>query len=88
VVATRYHEKDTRDGTPGRILVISGTDGTGRPYRSELMVFRENRHHMKAINAVYWSNASVIERTGPSQKRSEGRSETNTGPAPSRTTKR
>jgi hypothetical protein len=61
VVATRYHEKDTPDGTPGRILVVSGTDGLGRAYKSELMVFREDRHHLKAINAVYWSNASIIE---------------------------
>jgi hypothetical protein len=61
VVATRYHKRDTPDGTPGRILVVTGTDGLGRAYKSELMVFRENRHHFKAINAVYWSNASILE---------------------------
>ena len=61
VVATRYHEKDTPDGTPGRILVLKGTDALGRPYGSELMVFRENRNSFKAINAVYWSNSHIIE---------------------------
>jgi hypothetical protein len=69
VVVSRDHKKDTPDGTSGRILVISGTDGLGRPYKSELMVFRESRHHFKAINAVYWSNASIIEKD-----RSVGRS--------------
>lgn len=61
VESTRYHEKDTSDGTPGRILVVSGVDGLGRPYKSEIMVFRENRYNFKAINAVYWSNAYIIE---------------------------
>lgn len=61
VTTSRYHEKDRPDGTPGRILVVSGVDGLGRPYRSELMVFRENRYNFKAINSVYWSNAFIIE---------------------------
>lgn len=61
IASTRYHEKDTADGTPGRILVLTGTDALGRPYGSELMVFRENRNSFKAINAVYWSNSHIIE---------------------------
>jgi hypothetical protein len=61
IASTRYHEKDTPDGTPGRILVLKGADALGRPYGSELMVFRENRNNFKAINAVYWSNSHIIE---------------------------
>ena len=60
VASTRYHEKGP-GGTAGRILVLTGTDGIGRPYKSELMVFRENRHRFKAINAVYWSNSYIFE---------------------------
>lgn len=61
IVSIRYHEKDSAGGTPGQILVLSGTDGLDRPYSSEVMVFRENRHNFKAINAVYWSNSHIIE---------------------------
>jgi hypothetical protein len=61
IVSNRYSPKKGRDDTAGRILVVVGTDGKGRPYRTEVMVFRENRYHFKAINAVYWSNYKVIE---------------------------
>ena len=60
VVSTRYLEK-RGDGTPGRILVLTGTDRLGRPYKSELLVFRENRNHFEAINAVYWMDSHIIE---------------------------
>jgi hypothetical protein len=60
VASTRYHQKGP-GGTAGRVLVLTGTDGIGRPYKSELMVFRENRTHFKAINAVYWSNSYILE---------------------------
>lgn len=68
ISSTRYHEKGP-GGTAGRILVLRGTDGIGRPYKSELMVFRENRHSFKAINAVYWSNSYILESatSSPSQ---------------------
>lgn len=60
ITATRYHEKGP-GGTPGRILALAGTDGIGRPYNSEIMVFRERRNSFKAINAVYWSNSYILE---------------------------
>lgn len=65
VAATRYHDRDTSDGTPGRILVLTGTDRLGRTYRSEVMVFRDNRRSFKAINAVYWSNSRIVEGNEP-----------------------
>lgn len=58
VVATR---SGPGDDTAGRILVVRGMDGAGNPYESEVLVFRENRRSFKAINAVYWSNATIIE---------------------------
>jgi hypothetical protein len=60
VVGTRYVPE--RDGSvAGRVLVVEGVDGRGRTYRTEVFVFRENRYHFKAINAVYWSNYKLIE---------------------------
>lgn len=56
VTGTRYHPKEP-GGTAGRVLVVEGKDGLGRPYRTEVFVFRENRFHFKAINAVYWSGS-------------------------------
>jgi hypothetical protein len=61
VVATRYSEKKSSNDTPGRVLVVRGIDGMGEQYETEVFVFRENRHHFKAINAVYWSNARILD---------------------------
>jgi hypothetical protein len=58
VIATR---NSPGDGYAGRILVVRGLDGAGRPYETEVLVFRENRRNVKAINSVYWSGANVIE---------------------------
>ncbi|MGH8991043.1 MAG: hypothetical protein ACRDZ7_05885 [Acidimicrobiia bacterium] len=49
------------DGYAGRILVVRGVDAAGKPYETEVLVFRENRRSFKAINAVYWSGATIIE---------------------------
>ncbi len=61
VVDTRYSPKQSSNDTPGRVLVVRGVDGSGKPYESEVFVFRENRNHFKAINAVYWSNARILD---------------------------
>ena len=58
VTGTRYHPKD-KGGTAGRVLVVEGRTSCGKPYRTEVFVFRENRFHFKAINAVYWSGFNV-----------------------------
>ncbi len=60
VVGSRYHRK-TPGGTAGRVLVVTGTTSCGKPYRTEVFVFRETRFNFKAINAVYWSNFKLIE---------------------------
>jgi hypothetical protein len=58
VVATR---NSPGDGYAGRILVVRGEDGAGKPYETEVLVFRENRRSFKATNSVYWSGATIIE---------------------------
>lgn len=60
VVSTRYEPE--RDGFgAGRVLVVEGATPCGSRYRSEVMVLRENRYHFKAVNAVYWSNARIVD---------------------------
>ncbi len=71
VIASRHASKEVPDGTAGRVLVVAGIDGWGRQYRTDVMVFRENRSHFKAINAVYWSN----ERMGASRPPYSARAE-------------
>jgi hypothetical protein len=49
----------------GRLLVLCGTDGLGRPYRTEMLVSR-NLGETYAVNAVYWGgfNLAVSNDTG------------------------
>ncbi len=61
VVGSRYSPKRGTGDTAGMILVVEGPNACGKPYHTEVFVFRENRYHFKAINAVYWSNARVVE---------------------------
>lgn len=64
VVTTRSSPKTSPTDTPGRLLVVRGIDRAGKPYETEVFVFRENRRSFKAINAVYWSNAQIIDDAG------------------------
>jgi hypothetical protein len=59
VVATRFEGKETQEDTPTFVLSVQGIDGRGKPYRTEVGVFWEDRGRLKAINAVYWSNFKV-----------------------------
>jgi hypothetical protein len=61
IVESRFHERQVPDGSTGRVLVVEGIDGRGRPYRTEVMVSRYEGH-LEATNAVYWSNAEIFER--------------------------
>jgi hypothetical protein len=61
IVETRFHEKQVKGGSTGRVLVVEGTDGRGRPYHTEVMVQRyEGR--LEGVNVVYWSNSEIFER--------------------------
>jgi hypothetical protein len=61
IVETRFHEKQTKDGSTGQVLVVEGTDGRGRSYRTEVMVQRYEGH-LEGVNVVYWSNSEIFER--------------------------
>lgn len=53
IVSSRH--QPARDGyVGGRILVVRGDDGRGRPYETEVLIFRDKRSY-KAIHAVFWS---------------------------------
>ena len=41
----------------GRVLAVCGTDGQGRPYRGEVIVFQDGAT-MRMIEPVYWSGTS------------------------------
>lgn len=58
--------------TPTRILTVEGTDGRGKPYRTEVGVFWAERGSLKAINAVYWSNSRVGTSDGPTSPDNAG----------------
>lgn len=62
VTGTRYYPEQN-GGVAGRMLVVEGRNACGRPYRTEVFVFRENRFGFKAVNAAYWSNYHFA--TGP-----------------------
>jgi hypothetical protein len=50
----------TTGGTAGgRLLVLCGTDGLGRPYRTEMLVSRDPDGSLYAINGVFWSGAGL-----------------------------
>jgi hypothetical protein len=59
VVSARYVGKQSPSDTAGYLLAVDGTDGRGRHYDSQVYVFRTDRRHLKAINAVYWSGYKV-----------------------------
>lgn len=52
--------------TPGWLLVVEGLDGRARPYSTQVLIFRDDEGELKAINAVYWSGATVSDGSGPS----------------------
>lgn len=60
IVETRFHEKSSADGSTGRVLVVEGTDGRGRPYRTEVMVSRYEGK-LEGTNVVYWSGHEIFE---------------------------
>ena len=61
IVETQFHEKQSADGSTGLILVVAGTDGRGRPYRTEVLVSRYEGK-LEATNVVYWSSNEIFDR--------------------------
>src|SRR2546425_4063514 len=61
VVSSRY--QPSKDGyVGGRILLVRGTDGRGKPYETEGMIFRDRRTS-KATHAVFWAGGKFEDRT-------------------------
>ena len=58
-------EKDLGNGTytvGGRILVLEGIDGLGKPYKTEFLVFNNSETgELSALYPVYWANLSIGE---------------------------
>jgi hypothetical protein len=59
VVAARYFEKRSAEDTPGMLLVVEGVNWDHKPYSTDVYIFREDAHTLKATNAVYWSGFKV-----------------------------
>jgi hypothetical protein len=48
----------------GRVFVLEGVDGLGKPYRTEFFVFRSRDsglNGLAVINGVYWSGAGIAQ---------------------------
>jgi hypothetical protein len=63
VVSSRHQPSE--DGyTGGRILLVKGVDGRGKPYETEVLIFRDKRSY-KAMHAVFWSGDKFDEEKLP-----------------------
>ena len=56
------HLKSGGRAVGGRVLVLEGIDGLGKPYRTEFLVFRSGGdwgldQKLAVINVIYWSGA-------------------------------
>jgi hypothetical protein len=77
VVGTRFVPTTTNGNTTsvgGVVLELCGSNASGTPYRSEMLVFRYDGQ-LSAINAVYWQNVGV------SSGGVDGSARTNPGPS-------
>jgi hypothetical protein len=58
------HLKNGNDAVGGRVLVVEGVDGLGRPYRTEFFVFRSRDSGLDGLavtNVIYWSNYGIAQ---------------------------
>lgn len=60
IVETRFIE-ESAEGAGGRILIVEGTDGRGKPYRTEVLVSRYEGK-LEGTNIVYWSSHEIFDR--------------------------
>ena len=62
MIASTVIPSSTVNGQPsigGLALTGCGVDGRQRPYRSEILVFR-NGSALAAINPIYWDDISIV----------------------------
>jgi hypothetical protein len=58
------HLKNGGKAVGGRVLVLEGVDGLGRPYRTEFFVFRSRESGLDGLavtNVIYWSNYGIAQ---------------------------
>jgi len=65
VVARIYEVPSVRhaDGSwsqGGQMVEMCGTDGSGEPYQSQMIVFRDPHEGIIAIEPIYWSGLGII----------------------------
>jgi hypothetical protein len=53
-VSSSTHRPGRSGSVGGRLLVVGGTDGYGRQYQTEVLIFRDKRSY-RATHAVFWS---------------------------------
>jgi hypothetical protein len=63
-IASSRHQPSKDGYTGGRILLVKGVDGRGKPYETEVLIFRDKRSY-KAIHAVFWSGDKFDELKTP-----------------------
>jgi hypothetical protein len=63
-VLSSRHQAATNGYLGGRILLVKGVDGRGKPYETEVLIFRDKRSY-KAIHAVFWSGDKFDELRAP-----------------------
>ena len=47
--------------TGGRVLVLEGVDGQGRPYQTDFLVFDAGSYGLVPYNPVYWSGMNIAQ---------------------------
>lgn len=55
-------ERDLGNGNRdrgGRLIIVEGTDGFGRPYTTDFLVFDAGEGRLVALNPVYWTGVKV-----------------------------
>jgi hypothetical protein len=53
-IRSSVHRPGRSGSVGGRLLVVAGTDGYGRRYETEVLIFRDKRSY-RATHAVFWS---------------------------------
>jgi hypothetical protein len=58
------HLKNGGKAVGGRVLVLEGVDGLGKPYRTEFFVFRSRDSGLNGLavtNVIYWSGYGIAQ---------------------------
>jgi hypothetical protein len=61
---TTVHLKNGDKAVGGRVLVLEGVDGLGKPYRTEFFVFRSGDSGLERLavtNVIYWSGYGILQ---------------------------